>query len=276
MQSQLVGILRLTGGGRLKLVQASVTLCCAATVCAAQVCKAPDPSQSVATDRPSFTNASTTVPCRTLQFENGFSETAAQGQRGWDLPQTLVRFGATTKTELRFTAPDYYWNTGSGSSFARGVADLSLGLKQQLGLVHGFDVSAMATLSMPTVAQSISSHGYDATAQLPWSHKLPSDWTVEGMLSVSWPTQNGQHNVTGQFTGLFDRQLTKSWDGFAEYAGSFPGHGGPQHIVDFGTTYKIGSNQQLDVRGGLGLSAAAVDHVIGAGYSFRFNLYRAP
>ena len=92
------------------------------------------------------------------------------------------------------------------------------------------------------------------------------------MFSVAWPTQNGTHNVTGQFTGLFDRAFTKSWDGFAEYAGTFPGHGGPQHVVDFGTTYKIDSNQQVDVRGGVGLSAAAIYHFIGAGYSFRFGL----
>ena len=92
---------------------------------------------------------------------------------------------------------------------------------------------------------------------------------------MSWPTQNAGHNVTGQVTALLDRQLTKAWNGFAEYAGNFPGHGGPQHIVDFGTTYKLTSNQQVDIRGGAGLSAAALDHFLGAGYSFRFNLHKA-
>jgi hypothetical protein len=240
----------------------------------AQVCKAPNNSQSISTDRPSFTNASTTVPCRTLQFENGFNETAVQGQRSWDLPQTLVRVGVTTNSELRFTAPDYYWNAQAGISFATGIGDLAIGVKQHLGAVHGFDVSAMGTLSFPTGARSVSSHGYDATLQLPWSHSLPSKWTVAGMFTVSWPTQNGQHNVTGQVTALFDRQFTKSWDGFAEYAGTFPGHGGPQHIVDLGTTYKLTNNQQVDFRAGFGLSASSLDHYIGGGYSFRFNFYQ--
>ena len=243
-------------------------------VCAAQVCKAPDASQAISTDRPSFTNASTTVPCRTLQFENGLNETAVQGQRSWDLPQTSLRFGATTKTELRFAAPDYFWNAATGSSFATGLGDLAVGVKQQLGPVRGFDVSAMATLSLPTGAQAVSSHGYDVTLQLPWSHKLSSTWTTAGMFTVAWPTQNGQHDVTGQADVLFDRALTKAWDGFAEYAGTFPGSGGPQHVVNFGMTYKLTNNQQVDVRGGLGLSAAALDHFVGAGYSFRFDLYR--
>lgn len=201
------------------------------------------------------------------------NETTAQGQQGWDLPQTLVRVGITTNTELRITAPDYYWNAQSGSLFVTGLGDLAMGVKQQLGTVHGFVVSAMGTLSFPTGARSVSSHGYDATLQLPWSHQLPSNWTAAGMFTVSWPTQNGQHNVTGQVTALFDRQLTKSLDAFAEYAGTFPGHGGPQDIVDFGTTYKLTNNQQVDFRGGIGLTASSLDHYIGGGYSFRFNFY---
>lgn len=246
----------------------------ATTLSAAQACKAPDLSQAISTDRPTVTNASTTVPCRTLLFENGFNETTAGGQQGWDLPETVARFGATTRTELRLTAPGYFWNTQVGSAFATGAGDLAMGVKQQLGPVGGFDVSAMATVSFPTGAQSVSSHGYDPTLQMPWSHKLPSHWTVEGMLTVAWPTQDGQHNVTGQATVVLDRQLTQALDGFGEYAGTFPGRGGPQHVVDFGGTYKLTNNQQVDLRGGLGLSAAALDHYIGAGYSVRFNLYR--
>ena len=240
----------------------------------AQICKPPDLSQPISTDRPTVTNASTTVPCRTLQFENGLGETSTGGQTGWDLPETAVRFGATTRTELRFTAPDYFWNTQVGNTFATGAGDMALGVKQQLGPVRGFDVSAVATLSLPTGAGTVSSHGYDTTLQLPWSHKLPQNWTGEGMFTVAWPTQNGQHNVTGQATFVIDRQLTHALDGFAEYAGTFPGHGGPQHIADFGGTYKLTNNQQLDARGGLGFSSAAPAFFAGVGYSFRFNLYR--
>lgn len=238
---------------------------------AAQACKPAEPDQSISTDRPSFTNASTTVPCRTFQIENGLNETAEQGQRSWDLPQTLVRFGATSKTELRFTAPDYNWNAAEGHTFATGQGDIAVGVKEQLGPVHGFDLAAIATLSLPTGAMGTSSHGYDTTLELPWSRKLSKSWTAEGMFSVAWPTQNGMHTTTGQVTALLDRQLTGPWDIFAEYAGSFPRSGGPQHVIDFGSTYKLTKNQQIDLRGGAGLSAAAVEHFMGAGYSIRFT-----
>lgn len=259
-----------------KLLQAAALVCLGIQACAwaGQACRPPDDAQPISTDRPTFTNASTTVPCRTLQLENGFNETVAGGQRSWDLPQTTVRFGAASRTELRLAAPDRYWNTETGSSAASGAGDISIGIKQQIGPVRGFDLAAIGTLSLPTGAGAISSHGHDAALQLPWSRKLSSAWTAEGMFSVSWPTEDGRHRATGLATVVFDRQVAKAWDGFAEYAGTFPSRGGPQHVVDFGALYKLTRNQQVDVRGGAGLSAAAVDHFLGAGYSFRFNLRR--
>jgi hypothetical protein len=56
--------------------------------------------------------SSVVVPSGSLQVENGFLETSSQGQSVVDGPESLVRFGITKRTELRFTAPDYFLNTG--------------------------------------------------------------------------------------------------------------------------------------------------------------------
>jgi hypothetical protein len=125
---------------------------------------------------------------------------------------------------------------------------------------------------MPAGAHSVSSHGYDPQVQLPWSRQISTNWTAAGMLSVYWPTQGATRNVTGQTTFLLDRQLTRPWDAFVEYAGNFPERGGPQHIIHLGTAYKIAPEQQLDFHAGFGLSSAAVAHFIGFGYSFRFQV----
>ena len=55
------------------------------------------------------------------------------------------------------------------------------------------------------------------------------------MLSVYVPTQDGSHRVVGESTFLVDRQLTKAWDAFTEYAGDFPHAGGPRHLLHAGT-----------------------------------------
>ncbi|SPF56697.1 hypothetical protein SBA4_910021 [Candidatus Sulfopaludibacter sp. SbA4] len=77
-----------------------------------------------------------------------------------------------------------------------------------------------------------------------------------------------QRNDTGEFTFLFDRQLTGPWDAFLEYAGDFPQRGGPRHLLHVETAYKLAPRHQLDLHVGVGLSSAAPDHFIGVGYSF--------
>jgi hypothetical protein len=229
----------------------------------------------IATDRPQITSSSIVVPCGSLQFENGFQETGNAGQRTFDLPETSVRFGILRKTELRLGVPDYFWNQETTSGFDTGLSDLSLGFKQQLGPTRGgFDLSIIPSVSMPTGANAISSHGYDPTVQLPWSRALTKTWTAAGMFSIAWPTQGSRRNLTGQASMYFDRQLTQPWDAYIEYSGSFPQRGGPQHQIDFGTAYKISPHQQLDFHCGFGLSTAVPDHTIGIGYSVRFQVFR--
>jgi Putative MetA-pathway of phenol degradation len=226
----------------------------------------------IVTDRPSVTDSSIVVPNGYLQFENGFTATGDQGQNSFDFPETLVRFGLTSKTELRFSVPDYYQNFNVGNGFGSGWGDLSLGVKQQLLTTSGgLDAALVVSLSFPTGANMESSHGYDPAVQLPWSHPISKSWTAAGMFSLLWPTEDGQHDLTGQASFLVDWQITSPWDVFVEYAGEFPERGGSQNLLHVGTTFEIRSNQQLDFHFGFGLSPAAVDHFIGFGYSFRFQ-----
>jgi hypothetical protein len=227
-----------------------------------------DASTSIATDRPQITNSSIVVPCGSLQFENGFQLTSASGQRTYDLPETAVRLGIARRTELRLTVPDYFRNPN-------GFGDLAIGFKQQVGPLHGFDLSVIPTLSLPSGASGISSHGYDPSIQFPWSRSLPKGWTVAGQFGLLDPTQSLRHNVTGEASFYVDRQLTAPWDAYVEYSGYYPQRGGPQHILDFGTAYKPTLHQQLDLHGGIGLSAAAEDYSFGLGYSVRFQLLHA-
>jgi len=219
----------------------------------AQACGA-NAQSPIATDRPQITSSSIVVPCGSLQFENGFQETGNGGQRGFDFPETSVRFGIANKTELRFGVPDYFQNDDTSSGFASGFGDLSLGFKQQLGPTRGFDVSVIPSVSFPTGAHAISSHGYDPTVQLPWSHSLKKNWTAAGMFSLMWPTEGARRNLTGQASVYFDRQLTAPWDAYVEYSGAFP---------------------QRGFHWNLGLSSAAPDHSIGFGYSFRLQAIRS-
>jgi hypothetical protein len=227
----------------------------------------PASDDPISTDRPAVAASSTVVPRGSFQMENGFLISNTQT---FDGPETSMRFGLTGNTELRFSAPDYYFNSASGSGFG----DISIGVKQQLGPAGGFDVSLIVFLSIPTGANAVSSHGYDPGLQLPWSRKLSDNWSAGGQFALYWPTQADGRNLTGESTFLVDRQITKPMDAFVEYAGDFPQRGGPRHLLHFGVAYKIAPRQQVDVHVGVGLSSAAIDHFVGIGYSFRFQAVR--
>jgi hypothetical protein len=223
---------------------------------------------TITTDRPSVTNSSVVVPFRGLQAENGMLATDTSGNDVLDFPETNLRYGLLRRTELRLLVPDYFQYLYSGPGAASGFGDFALGVKQQIGPFGGFDFSAIFFLGFPTGANTISSHGYDPALQFPWSQKLSDKWTAAGQVAFYWPTQGQTHNFTGETTFLVDRQLTKPWDAFIEYAGDFPERSGSRQLLHFGTSYKLTSRQQLDFHFAFGLSDSAPRGYIGFGYSF--------
>ena len=257
-------LVRCDGVARLAAYALSLGVLCASGDTTSS--NAPDP---ISTDRPAVTDSSVVVPISSLVVENGLMDTANQGSQVLDVSESLLRLGVADKTEIRLTLPDYYGGGMSGWGFG----DVSVGVKQQLGPIHGFDVSLVASLSMPTGGRSYSSHGYDPSLQAPWSRSLSHNWTAAGMLSVYWNTEGGRRNTVGETAFLIDRQLTGPWDAFVEYVGDFPQSGGPRHLLHIGTAYKVTPNQQIDMHVGVGLSAAAVDHFLGFGYSFRIKVF---
>jgi hypothetical protein len=225
------------------------------------------PVSSITTDRPAVTESSVVVPEGALQIENGFLATDDGGRYVLDFPETDLRYGLLSRTELRAALPDYFRPAGAGPS---GFGDPALGVKQQLGPVGGFDVSLVGFVSLPAGARSETSHGYDPGLQLPWSHGLPWDLTVAGQFALYWPTVNGRRDDTREATVLIDRQLTAPWDAFVEYAGDFPNRGGSSQLLHVGTAYKLTPHQQIDLHAAVGLSDAAPRSYLGIGYSFLF------
>lgn len=228
----------------------------------------------IATDRPSFTNSSIVIPSGSLQAENGLLVTTQDGQSVLDAPETLLRIGVASRTELRFAIPNYFYNLTAGGGPSSGFGDLSLGVKQQLGPLKKLDISATVFLSFPTGAKTVTSGGYDPGLQLAWSRQLSSKWTLGGMFSLFAPTQANQRNLTGESTVILDRLLARSWSAFVEYVGDFPERGGSRQSLHLGTAWRFTNNQQLDFHYGVGVTPAAANHLIGFGYSLRFNLAR--
>lgn len=208
-------------------------------------------------------------------MENGLLLTHANGEDVVDLPETSLRFGLLDRTELRFAVADYFHSLPTGPPAVSGFGDIAIGLKQQLGPTRdNFNFSAVLFLSLPTGANLISSHGYDPGVQLPWSRQLSTNWTAGGQAAFYWPSLAGSRNFTGEFTFALDRQLTRPWDVFVEYAGDFPERTGSRQILHLGSSYKLSARQQLDFQLGAGISAAAPHLFVGLGYSFLLHVVK--
>src|SRR5262249_7430903 len=161
----------------------------------------------------------------------------------FDLAETLIRVGAASRTEIRIVVPNYVGGL-SGRNTGSGFDDLALGMKQQIGpLPGGIDLSVIAAVSLPTGASRISTHGFDPFVKLPWSKDLEGGWSVGGMQSIFWYTQEGRRNGTWEPTFYLEKAITKPWDAFAEYAGDYAQRGGPKQIVHYGTAYRVTPRQ---------------------------------
>jgi hypothetical protein len=196
--------------------------------------------------------------------------TSDQASQTFDVSESLIRLGVSTRTELRLVVPNYLGGiTGADPT---GFADMALGMKEQIGPLPGaIDLSVIVAVSLPTGARQVSSHGYDPFVKFPWSKALKSGWSIGGMQSLFWNTDDHRRNGDWEPTFYVEKEITKPWDAFVEYAGDFSQRGGPREIAHFGTAYRITPNQQVDFHFGFGISKAAPSRVFAIGYSFRID-----
>jgi len=225
----------------------------------------------IVTDRPDVTESAIVVPRGTLQAENGITWTSNGSNNMVATCQSLLRFGLTDNTELRLATPGYQSNVG-GASGASGFADLSIGIKQQLVPPgSGFELSVILAASLPTRSVSQTSHRVDPFVKLPWSHELAHGWSIGGMASLFWPTEQARRNLTWEPTFVLEREIIKPIDVFVEYAGDYSHNRTSRQIVHFGTSYRSAAKSQIDFHFGFGLSSGSPSRFFAVGYSFRLD-----
>jgi len=89
------------------------------------------------------------------------------------------------------------------------------------------------------------------------------------MQSLFFDTDGCKRNAVWEPTFYIEREITKPWQAFAEYAGDFAQRGGPKEIAHFGTAYRLTARQQVNFHFGFGVSLSAPSHFLAMGYSIR-------
>jgi hypothetical protein len=241
----------------------------------------PNLNEPLVTDRPDFTEATSTVGRGVTQFELGYTYSydreGATRSRGHSYPETLMRHGILRDwLELRVA-----WNYQEVTDFAggdfKGADDLYLGFKIALTPQDCMlpEMALIPQMTVPTGSAAFNNHR--VLPGVNWVY----GWELSDSLSTAGSSQfnqaldgtSGDEYVEFAQSWTVAAGLTDEWGCYVEWYGLFPSGADselPQNYLNGGFTYLISNDLQLDVRAGYGLNSNADDLFLGTGLSARF------
>ncbi len=241
----------------------------------------PDLDEPLVTDRPDFTEASSTVGLGVAQLEFGytyvFDNDGTDQTIGHSYPEPLLRVGILADwLELRVS-----WNYATeivNSVGESGSEDLYLGFKIGLTPQEGI-LPEMALI--PQMFVPVGADRFTADEVLPGLNWIYG-WEVCDFISTAGSTQFNR--AIDEVTAAAYTEWAQSWTiaysltervgAYTEWFGFFP-HSAetatPEYYFNGGLTLLLTDDVQWDIRAGLGLNEAAADYFAGTGLSIRFR-----
>ncbi len=244
----------------------------------------PDLDEPLVTDRPDFTEASSTVGLGVAQLEFGYTYTydneLNQSVRSQSFGEPLLRYGVLANwLEFRIALfpVDERTAVAAQRDTTAGTEDLYTGFKIGLTPQEGVlpEMALIPQMNIPTGSPAFTSNRVEPGVN--WVYA----WEINDFLATGGSTQ-GNRRVDP--SGRSYLEVAQSWTvayslaeklgAFTEWYALFPSGADtvlPQHFFNGGFTYLLSNNVQFDVRAGVGLNNAADDYFIGSGLSIRFQ-----
>jgi hypothetical protein len=243
--------------------------------------------EPLVTDRPDFTEASSTVGLGVLQIESGYTFTYDDDDgrfHGHSGPEALFRYGIADIVEFRLVW-NYAWEVsreGGQDVVTDGADDLIIGTKIDMTNqgVWMPESALVIHLPLPTGARAFSSRHADIQFNYLYSWELSECFTLAGSSGYSTTAELttigpnevlDRHNVFHQsVTGALSLTETLGW--YTEFFGLYSDGrvvDAPENYLNGGFTYLLNNDVQFDIRAGVGLNEAADDFFGGAGVSLR-------
>ena len=233
-------------------------------------------SETIVTDRPTQTFAPYVAGKGVFQVESGLSYLSLGSTKGsqfdqWALPNILWRLGLSNRLEFRVvTQPEfqkqYVSDTLKNKEF--GFADIQIGFKVNiLNTKNGkTQIGFLSHLVAPTGTDGISISKYGVITRLAFSHVLFEKLNLGYNLGYDY---FGIENGNVVYTLVFGTGITSKLSVYAELFGGLYNLDAYEGSLDFGFTYLLSNNIQLDYSYGLGLNFDMNYHSLG--FSFRLG-----
>ncbi len=239
-----------------------------------------EPLGPITTDRPDFTEASSTVGAGVAQLEMGYTFTHdndSAATESHSTPEALFRIGTSINwLELRLAANLLQENVGFISN--DGAEDLYLGAKLGLTTQDGM-LPEMALVPQMTIPTGGSTFTNDQV--LPGVNWLYG-WDVTDCLTTAGSTQ--VNRAVDSATGAGFTEWAQSWTVgyslhdrvgiYTEWFALMPDNADTAQVEHYGNggfTFLFNDDIQWDIRAGVGLNDAADDYFCGTGLSIRFR-----
>lgn len=239
--------------------------------------------EPLASDRPDFTEASSTVGRGVVQLEMGYTYVADDEgpvhNHTHSYPELLARIGVFADwLEFRIAYSHASSLVDPGQlpvDSVSGGEDLYLGFKLMLTPQEGLlpEMSIMPQWTVPT-----GHNEFSADIVLPGISWLYG-WDINDFLSTAGSTQINKavddlgeiyHELAQSWT--IGYTFTDWWGGYTEWFVLVPSGSDvarTQHYFNGGFIFPVTNNLQFDVRAGVGLSDASDDYFAGAGMVVR-------
>jgi hypothetical protein len=259
--------------------KAAVTtvLAVCATAALAQQPAPKRPADPIETDRPDFTESTSTIPPGMIQLEGGVTFANTNGTRSTALGEILLRIPAGSRAEFRLGLNSYTFENGGGSS-ASGLEDTTIGMKLRLAnksekpALFRPDTSIILMTSIPTGSAAYRESTLVPTAKLALGWDLTSRASASMNVNYTYASDQGSRFDEFATSLSLGYSLSEKVGAFLETFAFLPGgYRGPNaQYVNGGFSYLVNQDFQLDIRAGQGVSGARPDYFAGVGASVRW------
>ncbi len=214
-------------------------------------------AQTIITDRPDQTEASSTVPQGSLQIESGiflgFTAEKTQSKRQLLAPTTLFRYGIAKGIEIRVLSQFESLNNQFTSTEVNGISDLELGTKTQIFQKEDVntEISFLSHLILPIGSEGLSSGNFGTINKISIAHDITDKVAVGYNLGYNY-FGTGDGDFT--YSLALGISVTDKVGIYLEPYGNLVDFNNHFSNFDAGMTYLLRDNLQLDFSFGTGIN----------------------
>lgn len=226
-------------------------------------------AQQIQTDRPNETESPSAIRSHHLQIESGLSYEKEDGEKTFEVPELILRYGLIKNLEARIESA--YSITHLDEETQNGIEPVVVGLKYHILDHKGTIIPDLAILSRVSIKwmadNAYQEEKYSPEVRLLAQHELSSKAHLGYNAGIHWLSDTA--NPEYIYTISADHSLTKKIKLVVETYGFSVPHHHSKTSADAALLFVLSKNMQLDLTAGTGIMHSNSEKFAAAGFSIR-------